>query len=520
MTAVTGVTGVAGSAGGIKSFHPLYVEFSEDWITMRDVYRGERIVKQNGVKYLPPTPGMILDGMNKVTEIGYQNYEAYKVRALFPDYTKEGVEALVGMMHTKEAVFELPPALEPLRERATLEHESLLDLLRRINTEQLITGRLGLLADIPEKPAPGQSPLPYVATYVAESIINWDDSLEADDHMALNMVVLNESGFQREDTFSWQQLEKYRVLMMGEPVENESSGVYSMGVFTDRVGGANLTFNAEGMMAPMYLGKTLDRIPFVIINTKDIVASPDDPPLLGLAKLCMAIYRGEADYRQNLFMQGQDTLVVIGGTRNPDGAEGEDDAIRTGAGSRIDVDMGGDAKYVGVQSAGLAEQRACLENDRKLAESKAGKLAQKTGDSESGEALQTRVAAMTASLTQIAKTGAKGLENLLRTIAEWVGADPKAVKVTPNMDFGDFEVMAKDFVDLMSARQLGLPLSRESLHAMLVERGLTKKTFEQEVETIQEEDATLPSPGSLQDEEQRLQIRNENMPPEPGAGAE
>ncbi len=345
-----------------------------------------------------------------------------------------------------------------------------------------------------------------MATYCAEAIINWDDSLEADDHMSLNMVVLNESGFRREDVFSWQPLEKYRVLMMGDPLANESFGVYSMGVFTDRIGGANLTFNAEGMSPPMYLGKTLERIPFVIINTKDIVATPEDPPLLGLAKLCLAIYRGEADYRQNLFMQGQDTLVVVGGTRNPDGAEGEDGAIRTGAGSRIDVDLNGDAKYIGVQSTGLEEQRMSLENDRKLAESKAGRLAQKGGQSESGEALQTRVAAMTASLTQIAKTGAKGLENLLRTVAEWVGADPMAVKVTPNMDFGDFEVMAKDFVDLMSARQLGLPLSRESLHAMLVERGLTKKTFEEEVETIEEEDATLPSPGS--------------MPPEPGAGAE
>ncbi|MBD4208505.1 hypothetical protein GUH47_21445, partial [Xanthomonas citri pv. citri] len=48
---------------------------------------------------------------------------------------------------------------------------------------------------------------------------------------------------------------------------------------------------------PTIRGKTLNRIPFVFINSKDIVARPDDPPLLGLVNLALAIYRGDADYR-------------------------------------------------------------------------------------------------------------------------------------------------------------------------------------------------------------------------------
>jgi hypothetical protein len=287
-----------------------------------------------------------------------------------------------------------------------------------------------------------------------------------------------------------------------------------MGTFTDQQS-SNLSFNQGSMMVPMFRGATLNYIPFVFINTKDIVANPDEAPLLGLAKTCLAIYRGEADYRQALHVQGQDTLVVIGGTRSPDGTPGDDaDAIRVGAGSRIDCDIQGDAKFIGVSSSGLPEMRTSLENDRKDAQSRAGKLVPSKNDAESGEALKTRVSAQTATLNELAWTAAKGLENLLNSIAEWVGA-PKTAKVIPNLDFGDFELGTKDLIDLMTARQLGAPISRESIHAIMVDRGMTRMKFEDELAKIEEEDATTPPPGSPGDEEERLKIRNKNTPPEP-----
>ena len=52
---------------------------------------------------------------------------------------------------------------------------------------------------------------------------------------------------------------------------------------------------------------------YQIINSCDVVSDVDDPPLLDLGNACMTIYRSDADYRQNLFMQGQDTFVTIGG---------------------------------------------------------------------------------------------------------------------------------------------------------------------------------------------------------------
>lgn len=500
-------------ATGVENFHPLYTGFLEDWQTMRDCFQGERVVKAQSDKYLPPTPSMILDGFFSPNpkSIGRQIYNGYKKRAHFPDYVKEGVEILVGMLHHKPPTIELPIKMQPMLVSCTLDGEGLEALLRKINTEQLLTGRVGALADLPSTADPTENtqtvapttastvPLPYLATYVAESIINWDDASFSEGFRALNLVIMDESGFKRGSEFEWRDINKFRVLILGAVATNEPNkqATYQMGVFEGVDG--KLTFDQLLMKTPMYMGASLQQIPFVFIGTKDLTVNPDNPPLLGLSKLVLNIYRGDADYRQGLFMQGQDTLVVVGGTRLPNGepgAPGDEDALRTGAGSRIDVEINGDAKYIGVESQGLAEQRLALAADHQRAATRSGQLLPtgKSGTQESGEALKTRLAAQTASLTQIAITGAKGLETLLKTVAVWIGANPDEVKVTPNLEFGELQMSSQDLGYIMSAKLQGLPLSKKSLHQTLVEKRLTTMTFEEETQQIEEENAQMPPP--------------------------
>lgn len=476
----------------IDTKHPLYAEFLEDWQMMRDTYRGERVVKARGQLYLPPTSGMVADGMAP-EQPGAKAYQAYKARAVFHDFVADAVEAMIGMMHHKPPVIELPAALEPLRERATIHGESMEQLLRRINEQQLVTGRVGLLLDLPEQPDP-TAPLPYIATYRAEHIINWDDG--ARDELTLprlNLVVLEESEYERNAQFDWEFIEKYRVLILGDPVANEGHGeaaTYRVGVVR-KSDGADV--NLDNLTEPNIRGTKLEEIPFVFINTKDVVSSPDDPPLLGLARLALAIYRGEADYRQNLFMQGQDTLVVIGS---------QEEDFRVGAGATIVLPQGGDAKYIGVTSEGLAEQRQALENDKVLAASKAGQLVDtRSRERESGEALRIRVAAQTATLNQIALTGAAGLEQLLKIAATWVGANPEEVSVQPNLDFVDDEMSGKTLVELMTAKTMGAPLSKRSIHRLMQDRGLTEMEYEEELDEIGDEEPTTGAGGNPEDDD-------------------
>jgi uncharacterized protein DUF4055 len=460
------------------SQHPMFKAMLPDWETMRDTYAGERAVKERGQKYLAPTQGMVADGMG-VQQGGYAAYNAYRTRAIFHDFVREGVEYYIGLMHQKPPDIELPKAMEPMRDDCTIMHESMEQLLRKINEQQIAIGRFGMMLDIPPNPDPAH-PMPYIATYNAETITNWDIGTRAEiDLPELNLVVLNESTFQRTSNgFEWEWIQQYRVLTLGAVGPNEESGIYKQALFS----GMETQFDETKLQPPGIRGKTLDHIPFVFINATDTLTNPDVCPLMGLAKLALAVYRGEADYRQNLFMQGQDTLVVIGKT--------DDDKLRLGAGSVIKLNPGPgvDAKYIGVTATGLSEQRQALENDKTDARNKSGQLIDtRSSQKESGEALEARVAAQTATLNTIAETGARALEQLLKAAAVWIGANPDEVSVHPNKEFTQQPFVPADLTSLQTAKTLGAPLAQETIHDIMLQRGMTQLTYEEEMAKIAEE---------------------------------
>ena len=464
-----------------KSVHPLYTQSQDKWRLGRDSYEGEEAIKDAGTKYLPPTSGQIADGQGVGDTLGEKAYQAYKQRAVYPDIFKEAIEAAIGIMHREPPKIDLPTQLEDMLEDATLLGESLEMVMRRINARQLMTGRIGVLGDIRKDELETR---PVIVLYHELAIRNWDDTSRDDDDLDLRMVVLDESGWEMTETFAWEFQNKYRVVgFAGEDGTLSANGNYGTKLLRDKDEILGVTLDVPNLM-----GNTLDEIPFAFVNSKDLSPTPDQPPLNGLANLCLAIYRGEADYRQNLFMQGQDTLVRIGAQVD------EDEVVRTGAGARIDVPLNGDAKYIGVSSNGLPEQRQALSNDYARAVQKSGQLIDATSHAkESGEALRIRVAAQTATLPQIAKAGAAALQKVLRSLARWYGANPEDVVVTPNLNFTDADLNGQTLVQIMQSKGLGAPISEESIHEWMQEQGFTKITFDDELERIANEQ---PAPGS------------------------
>ena len=469
-----------------KSVHPFYTTMLDKWRLGRHSYDGEDAIKKAGRMYLAPTSGQEADGAGNADSLGDKAYKAYKMRAVYPDIFKEAVEAAIGIMHREPPNIELPASMKPMLEDATLLGESLEMVLRKINAQQLITGRLGLLGDIRKDKDLAR---PVIALYKELSIRNWDDTSIGDEDVDIRLVVLEESGFEMDAQLTWAWKEKYRVIGLTD----DQGGVERNGTYGSALLDENQSITASMLEKPNFMGNTLEELPFVFINSKDLSPTPDNPPLHGLANLCLTIYRGEADYRQNLFMQGQDTLVRIG-------ANGDsDEVVRTGAGARLDVPLGGDAKYIGVDSRGLPEQRSALENDYSRAIQKSGQLLDATSRSkESGDALRIRVAAQTATLPQLAKTGAAGLERVLRSLARWSGANPDQVKVTPNMNFTEADLNGKTLVEIMQAKGLGAPFSEESIHMWMQDQGFTRKTYDEELAAMDEEEpaagTNIPSP--------------------------
>lgn len=452
--------------------HPSFVKIRESYEILRDSYEGEEVIKDKRTKYLPATKSQILDGMQKATDIGYKDYENYLSRAVFPDFIRDAIEIAIGLMHKKSPIFKLPKEMEYLLEKATPDGDNLETLLLKINCEQILMGRLGLLIDIDL--AANKTNLPYIVLHKAEYIPNWN----ADPN--LDIVVINESGpILQKESLTYKDEKKYRVL-----------GLDESGNYIQRIHEGDYRTAME--ISPTYLGKKLNEIPFEFINVKDNTAVIDRSPLLGLARLCLSIYKSEADYRYSLHMQGQDTLVVIGGSVEEE--TGNEDGIRIGAGAMLDVESGGDAKFIGVSADGIGEQRQALINDRDQARSKTvqlqGSLA--TRDSESSGSRRMRLQSETANLTQIAEIGAIGLESVLKKQAIWMGLNPSDVSVTANKEFADMTIDGQNLVQIVTAKTVGAPISWESIHRFMMEKGLTKMSFEDELAKILSEGATLP----------------------------
>ncbi len=481
----------------IESKHPSFLEVSDDYRVMRDTFAGERRIKEALFLYLPPTGGQVTDGaLRNTASDGFASYTAYVKRANFPEFVRDAVNTLVGVMHAEPALIELPAALEPMRLRATREGETLDMLLRKINEQQLKFGRFGMLADFLQNPgAAAEAEVPHIVEYEAETIINWDDERStefAPDE--LNFLVLNETVFVRgadgATVFDWMEERRFRVLQLA-PKDVDADGnpvgdiVYQTWVENDDVRSETIT--------PTFKGRALDEIPWVFTGSNDLCSTPDEIPLLGLANLSLSIYRGEADYRQALHLLGQDTLVVIGDEVKKDGeTKEEDEETRIGAGAviRIVAGEGAGAEFIGIDSKGVPEQKKALDSDMTRAGSMGARLLEPRGSqAESGDALRIRVAASTATLQTIALTGAAALERILRICAKWVGANPDEVKVKPNLDFTQESPNPEGLRAFAMARKEGAPISLKSMHRWAQDKNLTKMSYEQELEAILGESA-------------------------------
>lgn len=479
----------------VDSKHPAYDARRDDWSQMSHCYSGERVIKQQRTTYLPATEGMRIDGMENETQDGYKAYEAYLARAVFPDYVRQGVEAMVGVMHREPARIEVPKKMEDLLEKIGANGESVHMLLRRLNEWQLLYGRAGILPEAPNGVSVDKA-MPYLVLFNAPRIINWDDGIRIQGKQALEFVTIDESDYERTGDFEWEMVNRFRICAMSgtaltssreDQDQNTATGTYVVA----KVKGAEQSLAEAEWVTPSIGGKTLDYVPFIFVNTKDLVSSPDDPPLLGLSNICLAIYRGEADLRQSLHMQGQETFVIIGAD--------DDKKTRLGAGARIELPREGDAKFVGVSAEGLGAMDDCIQRDKELAEELTSRLFDSTGTTyQSGEALRIRVSAKTATLRTIALTGAEAMRQALITMGRWMGVSESELDkiiVEPNTDFADTSAASRTALELAQAAQLGSPISEKSQHRFLVQQGLTELSYEEEKSLIEAQTPPQPSPG-------------------------
>lgn len=437
-------------------------------------------VKARGEIYLPMKSGQA--AMTDPTA-RQRAYDAYRLRAEFPELVAPTVRGAVGTILDQPPTIELPAALEPLREQATRDGLTLEGLHRRIAIELMTVRRYGVL------PGVAQDGTPYLAGYVAESIINWDETDGKTD-----FLVLDETGLVRNrETGAWDTAEAFLECFMQD-------GAYTARRWTKTQTG---WIADEEVVAQDRKRRALDSLPFVFIGANDLTPAPDDVPLYGLAKLAVRGYRIDADYSFALHMTSEPTPVAIGFDDPKDAVENGRAPTTLGSSKLWLLPPGGDAKYLEFSGPGLEAQSKAIQDALSRAIVFGAQiLSDSQRTAESGEAIRLRLGNQTSTLKTIALNSAAGLEKALKSLAIWMGANPDEVKVTPVTDFFDHALSAQDITALVAGWQAGAYSKRTMFDRFL--RGElipADRTFEDEQEEIANDPPTglIPPAGGADD---------------------
>jgi hypothetical protein len=469
---------------------------------LRSTLRGDQAIKAAREIFLP-----MPEGFKMQPDQGCHMYDAYIARAQFPDIVRPTVQGILGIIHRIPATIQLPPQLEFMREKATPDNLTLDAFHAQITSEIILQGRYGVLADVAKEGGDV-----YLVGYTAESIRNWSEYFH-------DLYVLDETRLRREG-FAWVNHRRYRVLELANGIYRQvifeygpqdsiplgpivagvpASGIGSYDIPDAPIPIGNVDRTKESLAQvdeatpTTPKGTNLNFLPMVVVGSRDIRDIPDEPPMIGVGRTALAIYRLDADYRHQLFNTGQETLVFSG--VDPDILP-----KTVGAGVIIGLEAP-ESKcfYVGPSGKGIDAHRIAIADERLVAIAEGARLFQQNNAgsrAESGEALRLRYSSESSSLVDVARASAAGLERALRNAALLIGADPKACIVEPSLEFIDVRMTPQDALALVQVWQSG-GISYDTLYDNL-QRGeiaTQERDPTEERDLIEKETPALPQAG-------------------------
>lgn len=436
----------------VTTQHPQYTAMLDDWQEMEDALVGPRAIAQCGTIYLPKTSGMIeaeslakTDNSPLTTEEARQLYEAYKRRAEYPMWVKDSLRTMVGLVSRQEPEIVLPDRMKALENEATSDGFGLKQLYLRIVSALLTKGRKPLLAEF------DSSGNPYIATYTAETAINWRTS-DTGGRQDLTLAVFKEQRLKPgTDEFDLEYQDVYRVLDLVEGsyrvrVLNEAGVVVEDEEYPGTVGGTQST--------------PLNFIPVVYAGSTDNNPDVDEIPLLTMAQAALKYYQLSADYYTAMHYTAHPQPWISG--------MGADDDIRvTGPMAAWMLPKDSQAGYLEFTGAGIEKLRQAMQDQQNAAAESGAKVID-IGGTESGEARKARQNDQYSALYSVCVTAAEAVEQVLKYVAYWMGVKPE--EVTEQVVFKVEPKFSKEEVDSAMLQVVtNIVLSGEAPRSVLYE---------------------------------------------------
>ena len=296
--------------------HPDYQQTLPLWTKVRDVVAGEERVKAKSTTYLPRLASQKQAG----NEYARESYENYLMRASFYGAPGRTVQGLTGAILRKEPSIEGVPDgdLRDIQDALGVNHEAAQSLAMEQLNDLVSVGRYVLLI---EKSGDPESK-PYALKFAAEDVPYWVES-EIDGRMTLTTVIIAKGYECRDESDPMgvrvETKTEYLVLRLGVVPEHWSTvpgfegfagaptdrPIYWQETWREKGGTAKRKLAKDGTLGdkPHHItvptkmgGRWWHEIPCDIVNAAGgITAKVERPPMLALANVILAHYRGSAD---------------------------------------------------------------------------------------------------------------------------------------------------------------------------------------------------------------------------------
>lgn len=404
---------------GIENLHPLYVKRAPQWEVIRDCVEGESAVKSKGELYLPR-----LAGSNNL------QYEGYKKRARWNNYTARNLDGLHGFIFRRSPVIKAPEEFKKteLFENIDRKGTTLYQFLSDTVYDVMQTSFGGYLIDYPKAEgvmtvgeAEKKGIRPYLRYYPAESIINWGYSV-INGVEQLSFVVLKENVEDYiDDEFTPTVTTQYRVL-------DARSGKYQQRIFKKLSDKEKYELKTKEDYLEFEVidvtvnGNSLTELPFVLLPTD----KPEKPMFYDLAMCNIGHYQKTADYENGVHLTTIPTGYVTG-HRQQEYEDGSREVIHLGWDSFLMFEEA-DAKVGNLSFSGVGlvhSEEAIKQSLADMAILGSRLLASEKGVSESADSAKIHRAGENATLATFAKNVSERITKVLNIMARWLGISGK-----------------------------------------------------------------------------------------------
>ncbi len=412
--------------------HPDYQYWQPVWAKIRDAEIGEIEIKNKAQKYLPKLAGH-----------DDEQYKSYLDRGVFYNMTAKTLNALYGTLYKRNPkVSSLPNNMAGIVKRFSKDGMSLHLAGKTAAKEVIALGRYGMLVDA----APSGKGDPYVATYTAENIIDWEMG-EIDGVWQYIRVVLREVMYDRDDNHTlapYQYRSRFRVLAL---VPSSEGWVYEQYLYDDKdlKGVPDYDAPPTSSAVPTVRGQALNHIPFTVVGPFSNHPDVQKPPILDIVTLNLSHYKSYAALEQGRFYTANPVYTVSSGTADDDNGE-----YYVGPDMVWELGKDGKAAILEFNGHGLRSLEGALEQKEAQISSIGGRMMPGSGQgaAESDNALRMKEQNEQTLLLNIADTMDEAFTTVLRWLADWSNV-PKdkveAINFEVNRDFLLKDIGAREF---------------------------------------------------------------------------